>query len=164
MCHDWESNWRPSGSWAGNQSTEPHQPGFFFIVFKFVYLSQQDIRKHKHLQMASEYHHQFGQYHKNFSVRVSLGAVAGARMLHLHNVLKHSHDFPQSVGNPSQFMGEVLHSLPSGRGQLARSAFHSKEVQTQDSRVYEGVRIPDSSYQGADSISSKSREWNPNVL
>lgn len=56
--------------------------------------------------MASEYHHQFGQYHKNFSVRVPL---ASARMFHLQNVLKDSHDFPQSVGNPSQLMGkEVL--------------------------------------------------------
>ena len=27
MCPDWESNWRPSGSQASTQSTEPHQPG-----------------------------------------------------------------------------------------------------------------------------------------
>ena len=27
MCPHWESSWRPSGSQAGSQSTEPHQPG-----------------------------------------------------------------------------------------------------------------------------------------
>ena len=27
LCPDWESNWRPVGSQAGAQSTEPHQPG-----------------------------------------------------------------------------------------------------------------------------------------
>ena len=27
MCSDWELNWRPFGSQAGTQSTEPHQPG-----------------------------------------------------------------------------------------------------------------------------------------
>ena len=27
MCPDWESNWRPFGSQASVQSTEPHQPG-----------------------------------------------------------------------------------------------------------------------------------------
>ena len=27
MCPDWELNWRPFGSQAGTQSTEPHQPG-----------------------------------------------------------------------------------------------------------------------------------------
>ena len=27
MCPDWEPNWRPFGSQAGTQSTEPHQPG-----------------------------------------------------------------------------------------------------------------------------------------
>ena len=27
MCPDWELNWRPFGSWAGTQSTEPHQAG-----------------------------------------------------------------------------------------------------------------------------------------
>ena len=27
MCPDWESNWRPFGSQASAQSTEPHQPG-----------------------------------------------------------------------------------------------------------------------------------------
>ena len=26
MCPDWELNWRPLGSQAGTQSTEPHQP------------------------------------------------------------------------------------------------------------------------------------------
>ena len=26
-CTDWESNWRPPGSQASTQSTEPHQPG-----------------------------------------------------------------------------------------------------------------------------------------
>ena len=26
-CPDWESNWRPFGSQASAQSTEPHQPG-----------------------------------------------------------------------------------------------------------------------------------------
>ena len=27
MCPDWELNWRPFGSRAHTQSTEPHQPG-----------------------------------------------------------------------------------------------------------------------------------------
>ena len=27
MCPDWKMNWRPFGSQAGTQSTEPHQPG-----------------------------------------------------------------------------------------------------------------------------------------
>ena len=27
MCPDWESNWRPFGSQASAQSTEPHRPG-----------------------------------------------------------------------------------------------------------------------------------------
>ena len=27
MCPDWELNWRPFGSQASSQSTEPHQPG-----------------------------------------------------------------------------------------------------------------------------------------
>ena len=27
MCPDWESNWRPFGSQASTQSTEPYQPG-----------------------------------------------------------------------------------------------------------------------------------------
>ena len=26
MCPDWESNWQPSGSQSGAQSTEPHRP------------------------------------------------------------------------------------------------------------------------------------------
>ena len=33
MCPDWESNQRPFGSQAGNQSTEPHQPGLD-LIFK----------------------------------------------------------------------------------------------------------------------------------
>ena len=31
MCPDWGSNWRPFGSQAGTQSTEPHQPGHNFF-------------------------------------------------------------------------------------------------------------------------------------
>ena len=36
MCPDWELNWRPSGSQASAQCTEPHQPGgiSFFDVIK----------------------------------------------------------------------------------------------------------------------------------
>ena len=30
MCPDWESNWRPFGSQADTQSTEPHQLGLSF--------------------------------------------------------------------------------------------------------------------------------------
>ena len=33
MCPDWESNWRPFGSQAGAQSTEPHKPGPYFLIF-----------------------------------------------------------------------------------------------------------------------------------
>ena len=41
MCPDWESNWRPFGSQAGTQSTEPHQPvqnlrNFYFWNFPFI--------------------------------------------------------------------------------------------------------------------------------
>ena len=32
MCPDWESNWRPFGSQASTRSTEPHQPGLFYLV------------------------------------------------------------------------------------------------------------------------------------
>ena len=31
MCPDWESNWRPFGSQASIQSTEPYQPGLLAI-------------------------------------------------------------------------------------------------------------------------------------
>ena len=31
---DWESSQRPFGSQAGTQSTEPHQPGLSFNLFK----------------------------------------------------------------------------------------------------------------------------------
>ena len=34
MCHDWESNWRPLGSQANTQSTEPDQPGHDGILFR----------------------------------------------------------------------------------------------------------------------------------
>ena len=32
MCPDWESNKRPFGSQVSTQSTEPHQPGLFFLL------------------------------------------------------------------------------------------------------------------------------------
>ena len=32
MCPDWESNWRPFGSQACPQSTEPHYPGLVFVL------------------------------------------------------------------------------------------------------------------------------------
>ena len=32
MCPDWESNWRPFGSQANTQSTEPQQPGLGFFL------------------------------------------------------------------------------------------------------------------------------------
>ena len=32
MCPDWESNHRPFGLQAGTESTEPHQPGQFFLL------------------------------------------------------------------------------------------------------------------------------------
>ena len=31
ICHDWELNWRPFGSQASTQSTEPHQTGLDFV-------------------------------------------------------------------------------------------------------------------------------------
>ena len=34
MCPDWESNWKPCGSQASAQSTEPHQPGCCVHVYK----------------------------------------------------------------------------------------------------------------------------------
>ena len=34
MCPDWESNWQPFGSQASIQSTESHQPGPYFVIFK----------------------------------------------------------------------------------------------------------------------------------
>ena len=33
MCPDWESNQWPFGLQASTQSTEPHQPGLFFVCF-----------------------------------------------------------------------------------------------------------------------------------
>ena len=46
LCPDWESSQQPSGSQAGTQSTEPHQPGWqqqflnvpciFFVVVKNI--------------------------------------------------------------------------------------------------------------------------------
>ena len=33
MCPDWELNQQPSGSQAGTQSTEPHQPGLNLFSF-----------------------------------------------------------------------------------------------------------------------------------
>ena len=33
MCPDWESSWRPFGSQAITQSTEPHQPGHLHAFF-----------------------------------------------------------------------------------------------------------------------------------
>ena len=38
MCPDWESNWRPFGSQAGTQSTEPHQPGHRNLTFNHAFL------------------------------------------------------------------------------------------------------------------------------
>ena len=35
MCPDWESNQQLFGSQASTQSTEPHQPGEFVIIFYF---------------------------------------------------------------------------------------------------------------------------------
>ena len=32
MCPGWESNWRPFGSQAGTQSTEPHQPELLVFI------------------------------------------------------------------------------------------------------------------------------------
>ena len=32
MCPDWELNWRPFGSQASTQSTEPHPPGLYLIL------------------------------------------------------------------------------------------------------------------------------------
>ena len=34
MCPDWDLNWRPFGSQAGTQSTEPHQPGLNLIYLE----------------------------------------------------------------------------------------------------------------------------------
>ena len=37
ICPDWESNWRPFGSQARTQSTEPHQKGrYFFFISHFT--------------------------------------------------------------------------------------------------------------------------------
>ena len=36
MRPDWELNWRPFGSQAGAQSTEPHQPSEILILNKFL--------------------------------------------------------------------------------------------------------------------------------
>ena len=33
-CPDWELNQRPFGSQASIQSTEPHQPGLIFLLYK----------------------------------------------------------------------------------------------------------------------------------
>ena len=45
MCPDWESNWRPFGSQAGAQSTEPHQPGpYLFTFYRGIMLSKSPDR------------------------------------------------------------------------------------------------------------------------
>ena len=36
MCPDWELNWRPFGSQAGTQSTEPQQPGLYICLLIFT--------------------------------------------------------------------------------------------------------------------------------
>ena len=38
MCLDWESNWRPFGSQAGTQSTEPHEPGLRVSFLRQMFL------------------------------------------------------------------------------------------------------------------------------
>ena len=38
MYPDWELNRRPFGSWAGTQSTEPHQPGLLPLTLFAVSL------------------------------------------------------------------------------------------------------------------------------
>ena len=34
MCPDWELNWRPLGSQAGAQFTEPHLPGLYYFKWE----------------------------------------------------------------------------------------------------------------------------------
>ena len=36
MCPDWESNLKPTGSQAGTQSTEPHQPGLELLSLHII--------------------------------------------------------------------------------------------------------------------------------
>ena len=38
MCPDWESNLQPFGPQASTQSTEPHQPGHFYLNIYFIIL------------------------------------------------------------------------------------------------------------------------------
>ena len=41
MCRDWESNWRPFGSQASSQSTEPYQPGQSLLFCRKGYQSSE---------------------------------------------------------------------------------------------------------------------------
>ena len=36
VCPDWDSNQRPFGPQASTQSTEPHQPGHFFLFLSYT--------------------------------------------------------------------------------------------------------------------------------
>ena len=55
MCPDWESNWKPFGSQASTQSTEPHQPGpihyFYFKVSGTINLLMINLEKSNQTMM-----------------------------------------------------------------------------------------------------------------
>ena len=43
MCPNWESNQRPFGSWAGAQSTEPHQPELLSLFYSLYVLGVRPV-------------------------------------------------------------------------------------------------------------------------
>ena len=47
MCPDWESNWRPLGSQASAQTTEPHQSGLYTYILDNIYTFTHIHIKHK---------------------------------------------------------------------------------------------------------------------
>ena len=53
MCSDWELNWQLFVSQAGAQSTEPHQPGQYFI---FSIVEQYSIVYHTVIHLAVDGH------------------------------------------------------------------------------------------------------------
>ena len=57
MCPDWESHWRPFGSQASPQSTEPYQPGPFGILLLIVIIKMKItiLKKLPPISYSNEY-------------------------------------------------------------------------------------------------------------
>lgn len=77
---------------------------------------------------------------------VPTGAVAGAGVVCLQEVLKHSHDSPVPLGNLIQF----VRSFPLGSMRRTEVSILRRGGRDTRLRVHEGVRIIEGSYQSAD--------------